>query len=116
MIFRYLHKRHERRFATEAFGRFIRPSVLEELIESAAPKTEWQAFKRMLPSRWFVSSAQREAAIREVARLARHYSTLSQDELEKEMSPHVTGPKARSAPPTSSAGSLEDLTSDPLRR
>jgi hypothetical protein len=75
VIFRYLYKR--RLFA--AFEQFMDRAKLEELAAQTAT-TEWQALKSFLPWRWFYSVEQRSAALREVARLATHYSQGHKDE------------------------------------
>jgi len=68
-MFRYLYRRR----LVALFEQFIDKAKLDELVDQTAT-TEWQALKSFLPRRWFYSAEQEAAALREVARLARHYS------------------------------------------
>jgi hypothetical protein len=84
MIFRYLHRRYYRRRIRQSFEHYVNPSVLESIIEDAGdPKTEWQALKGLLSARWVCSPKQREAALREVAGMARRCMTLGGGEIDK---------------------------------
>jgi hypothetical protein len=66
MIFRYLCKHRVKR----AFGAYITPEALDNLLTDFDEMTEWQAMKFLLPARFVYDRQKREKALMEVRRMS----------------------------------------------